>query len=159
MPAPMTEFDVPTEDRYFEDYRPGVVYEFGSVTMDEARIVEFAREFDPQPIHVDPQAAALGIYGGIIASGFHTTAVMMRLFADHYLSRVASLGSPGVDELRWLLPVRPNDTLRLRCTILDARRSASRPDRGVLHTRAEVINQNDQTVLRLVVTNFLLVRP
>ncbi|HEX5496588.1 MAG TPA: MaoC family dehydratase [Mycobacteriales bacterium] len=149
---------MPTGERYFEDYRPGAVYEFGDVTMEEARIIEFAREFDPQPIHVDPEAAARGIYGGIIASGFHTTAVMMRLLADNYLSRVASLGSPGIDELRWLLPVRPGDTLRLRLTILDARRSASKPDRGVVRTRAEVLNQNGRTALHLIATNFLRTR-
>lgn len=154
----MRQFEIPTDERYFEDYRPGAVYEFGDVTMDEARIIEFAREFDPQPIHVDPDAAARGMYGGIIASGFHTTAVMMRLLADNYLSRVASLGSPGIDELRWLLPVRPGDTLRLRLTILDARRSASKPDRGIVRTRAEMTNQHGQPVLRLVATNFLLTR-
>lgn len=91
----MRQFEVPTDERYFEDYRPGAVYEFGDVTMDEARIIEFAREFDPQPIHVDPDAAARGMYGGIIASGFHTTAVMMRLLADNYLSRVAIWAAPA----------------------------------------------------------------
>ena len=109
-----SDFRVPREDRYFEDYLPGAVYEYGYLTVTEAEILEFARRFDPQPIHIDPEFAAAGPFGGLIASGWHTASMMMRLFADHYLSRVASLASPGIDELRWPAPVRPGDQLRLR---------------------------------------------
>jgi acyl dehydratase len=108
------DFAVPIGDRYFEDYQAGAVYEYGYATVDEAELLAFARRFDPQPIHADAQSAAAGPFGGLIASGWHTGAIFMRLFADHYLSRVASLASPGIDELRWPAPVRPGDTLRLR---------------------------------------------
>jgi acyl dehydratase len=146
------------DERYFEDYVPGSVYEYGSAEVDEASIIAFARAFDPQPIHIDPKAAAEGPFGGLIASGWQTTALMTRLFVDNYLSSVASLGGPGADEVRFLHPVRPGDTLRLRVTVLEARRSKSKPDRGVLRSMAEMINQDDVTVLRMTVINFLSVR-
>ncbi|GLZ29243.1 enoyl-CoA hydratase [Lentzea sp. NBRC 105346] len=154
----MSDFSVPIDDRYFEDYVPGAKYEFGSVKVDEQRIIEFAEEFDPQSFHVDAEAAATGPFGGLIASGWHTTALMMRLFADHYLSKNASLGGPGVDELRWLAPVRPGDVLGLRVTVLETRRSESKPDRGLVRTLAEMVNQDDVVVLRLTVLNFLKTR-
>ena len=152
------DFRVPREDRYFEDYLPGAVYEYGHLTVTEAEILEFARRFDPQPIHIDPGFAAAGPFGGLIASGWHTASMMMRLFADHYLSRVASLASPGIDELRWPAPVRPGDQLRLRTTIMEARLSRSKADRGLVRTRGELINQDDRTVLDLVAMNLLRVR-
>ncbi|MEU4897115.1 MaoC family dehydratase [Streptomyces sp. NPDC044780] len=153
--------DAPTArcDRYLEDYRPGESHDCGSVTVTEEEIVEFATRFDPQFFHVDPEAAADGPFGGLIASGWHTTALMMRLYADHYLSPAASLGGPGVDELRWTAPVRPGDTLRLRVTVLEARPSRSKPDRGILRSRVEMTNQRQETVLRLTVLNMLRVRP
>jgi acyl dehydratase len=150
-----SDFTAPIEDRYFEDYTPGAVYEYGSITVSEAEILDFARAFDPQRIHADPAAAAQGPFGGLIASGWHTTSVMMRLFADHYLSRVASLASPGIDEIRWPAPVRPGDTLRLRVTVAEARRSRSKPDRGLVRTHAELINQDGVTVLTLTAMNLL----
>jgi acyl dehydratase len=153
-----SDFTVPIDDRYFEDYTPGAVYEYGSITVTEAEVVDFARAFDPQPIHTDPAAAAQGPFRGLIASGWHTTGIMMRLFADHYLSRVASLASPGVDEIRWPAPVRPGDSLRLRVTVAEARRSRSKPDRGLVRTHAELINQNGGTVLTLTAMNILLSR-
>ena len=100
------DFAVPIGDRYFEDYRPGAVYEYGYASVTEDEIIAFATRFDPQPIHVDAGFAATGPFGGLIASGWHTGGIMMRLFADHYLSQVASLASPGVDELRWATPDR-----------------------------------------------------
>ena len=143
--------------RYFEDYRPGTVHEFpDTITVDEQRMIEFATEFDPQPFHVDKNAD--GPFGGLIASGWHTAAMMMRLFADNYLSPVASLASPGVDQIRWLVPVRAGDTLRLRATVLDARRSTSKPDRGIVRTGVELLNQRDEVVMTLDATNFLLSR-
>ena len=129
------DFAVPIDDRYFEDYVPGAVYEYGYITVTEAEILDFARAFDPQPIHVDPEFAAAGPFHGLIASGWHTAGIMMRMFADHCLSRVASLASPGIDELRWPAPVRPGDSLRLRATFVEARRSRSKPDRGLVRTQ------------------------
>jgi acyl dehydratase len=152
------DFSVPMDDRYFEDYKPGAVYEYGHITVSEAEILDFARAFDPQPIHVDPAFAAQGPFRGLIASGWHTAAIMMRLFADHYLSRVASLASPGIDELRWPAPLRPGDSVRLRATVVEARRSRSKPDRGLVRTQAELINQNGETVLRLTAMNLLRAR-
>jgi len=136
-------------DRYFEDYVPGAIHEFGSVQVQEADIIEFARRYDPQQFHVDPVAAAHGPFGGLIASGWHTGALMMRLWVDNYLSPVSSLGSPGIDELRWLRPVRPGDTLRVRVTILETRRSRSKPDRGVVRTFSEVLNQSGEVVMSM----------
>jgi acyl dehydratase len=150
-----TDFTVSINDRYFEDYTPGAVYEYGHTTVTEKEIVEFAERFDPQPIHTDSNFATTGPFGGLIASGWHSAGILMRLFADHYLSRVASLASPGVDELRWATPLRPGDSLRLRTTIVEARRSRSKPDRGLVHTKAELINQDDQTVLQLIAMNIL----
>jgi acyl dehydratase len=136
----------------------GAVYEYGYITVTEAEILDFAQVYDPQPIHVDPKFAARGPFGGLIASGWHTSAIMMRMFADHCLSRVASLASPGIDELRWPAPVRPGDTLRLRATIVEARRSRSKPDRGLVRTRAELINDRAEVVLRLTAMNLIMAR-
>ena len=153
------DFAAPIHDRYFEDYSPGAVFEYGHIEVTEAEILQFAREFDPQPIHIDPVYAAQGPFRGLIASGWHTAAILMRLFADHYLSKVASLASPGIDELRWPVPVRPGDSVRLRATVLQARLSRSKPDRGLVRTRAQLINQNDQDTLRLEAMNILRCRP
>ncbi len=149
------DFAVPVEDRYFEDYAPGAVLEYGHIPVTEADIVEFARRFDPQDMHVDPEAAARGLFGGLIASGWHTAAMMMRLFADNFLSKVASLASPGIDELRWLQPVRPGDTLRIRVTVLEASSSRSRPDRGMVRTLVEVLNQQEEVVMSLKPMNII----
>ena len=145
--------------RYFDDYLPGTTHDCGSVSVSQAEIISFATQFDPQPFHVDPEAAARGPYGGLIASGWHTAALVMRQLVDHYLPAEASLGSPGMDEIRWLGPVRPGDRLRVRATVLEARRSQSKPDRGIMKTAIEAANQDGQTVMRAIGTNFLLVRP
>lgn len=145
--------------RYFDDYRPGVSHDCGSVSVSEAEIVSFAAQFDPQPFHVDPAAAARGPFGGLIASGWHTAALVMRQLVDHYLPAEASLGSPGLDEIRWPEPVRPGDTLRVRATAVQARRSRSKPDRGIVKTAIEAVNQDGRTVMRATATNFLRVRP
>ena len=152
------DFPAPIGDRYFEDYQPGAVYEYGYASVTGEEIIAFATRFDPQPIHVDASFAATGPFGGLIASGWHTGGIMMRLFADHYLSHVASLASPGVDELRWTTPVRPGDSLRLRATIVEARRSRSKPDRGLVRTRAELLNQDGGCALSLVAMNLLRAR-
>ncbi len=151
-------FVVPIENRYLDDYKPGAVHEYGAIKVEEADIIAFARRFDPQILHADPQAAKHTIYGGLIASGWHTAAIMMRMFVDHYLSSVASLGSPGVDELRWSRPVRPGDALSLRVTVMETRRSRSKPDRGVLHSFIEVLNQKNQIVMSMKAVNLLLYR-
>ena len=138
---------IPPAERYFEDYHVGLVDEFGEVTVTAEAIVEFARRYDPQTMHTDAAAAAQGPFGGLIASGWHTASMIMRLFVEHYLSKVATLPSPGLDELRWLRPVRPNDTLRVRVTVTEARRSRTKPDRGIVRSLVEVFNQNDEVVM------------
>jgi acyl dehydratase len=144
--------------RYFEDYVPGFTVDCGSVSVSEAEIIAFAKEFDPQPFHVDPVGAADGPFGGLIASGWHTTSLTMRQLVDQWVSPESSLGAAGVDEIRWPRPVRPGDTLHVRATVLEARRSNSKPDRGIIRSVAEVTNQDGDTVMRLTAINFVLAR-
>jgi acyl dehydratase len=134
---------------YFEDFPPGDVRESGARTVTREEMLAFAREFDPQPFHIDEAAARQTIYGGLIASGWHTIAIYMRLMWDSYLKDTASLGSPGVDEVRWLTPVRPGDTLRARFTVVDAVPSRSKPDRGIVRSLSEVFNQRGEVVMTL----------
>lgn len=148
-------FSVPANQRFFEDYEVGRVYEFGTISVSERDIIDFARQFDPQDFHLDQAKAVGGPFGGIIASGWHTTSVAMRLYVDHYLSKVASLGSPGVDQVRWPNPLRPGDTLKIRVTILEARPSRSRPDRGIVRAHVEALNQTDTIVLSMTVVSLL----
>ena len=148
----------PIEGRCLEDYVVGSVSEFGSIAVEEAEIIEFARRFDPQVFHTDPEAAKKTIYGGLIASGWHTASMMMRLIVEHYLPGARSLGSPGIDELRWILPVRPGDKLSVRVTVKEANRSRSKPDRGVVRSFVEVLNQNREVVLTMKAINLLLCR-
>jgi acyl dehydratase len=152
------DFAAPRDDRYLEDYVPGSSYRYGSATLDEASIIAFARDYDPQPFHIDPAAALDGVYGGLIASGWHTACVMMRILVDHVLSPVSSLGSPGCDELRWLKPVRPGDTLSVRITFHDSRRSRSKPDRGLVAASIEILNQADEVVMTMKTTLYLRAR-
>lgn len=151
----MAEFSVSRKERALEDYVPGDVYEYGPVAVTEEEILEFAQRYDPQPMHIDPAWSASGPFGGLIASGWHTTAMVMRPIVDHYLPTVNSLSSPGVDELRWTAPVRPGDELTVRITVLEARRSRSKPDRGVLRSSLEVVNQDGRTVLTLIALNMI----
>ena len=144
--------------RYFEDYVPGFTADCGSFTVSEADIVAFAEKYDPQPFHVDPAAAKESPYGGLIASGWHTTALMMAELVKHWISPESSLGAAGIDELRWPRPVRPGDTLRIRGAVVEARRSASKPDRGIVKSRVEVANQDGNLVLSLTAINFILLR-
>ena len=155
-----TGFSVPREDRYFEDYQAGAVYEFPeAVQVGEEEIIRFAGEFDPQYFHLDPVAAAGSIYKGLIASGSHTIALTFRLYVRNFLPGKASFGAPGMDELRWLKPVRPGDTLRIRATILETRPSQSRNDRGSVRTFLETINQKDEVVMSYTGTNIMARRP
>jgi len=150
--------NVPVENRYFEDYLAGSVYEFGPIAVEQEEMISFARRFDPQVFHIDPESAKETIYGGLIASGWHTAGLMMRLFSEHFLSKVASLGSPGVDELRWHKPVRPGDELSARVTVLETKRSRSKPDRGIVHSFIEVMNQNLEVVMSMKAVNFFYCR-
>jgi acyl dehydratase len=151
-------FSVPIDDRYFEDYREGSVFTFGPIEVEESEVISFAERFDPQTIHTDPAKAAEGPFGGLIASGWHTAGLMMRLFVDNYLSAVASLASPGVDELRWLRPVRPGDQLRLRVSVLETKPSRSRPDRGMVVSLLQALNQSGEVVFSLKAMNLLAKR-
>lgn len=152
------DFAVAIDDRYFEDYIEGAVYEYGYLSVTANDIQEYAQKFDPQRIHLDPEFAASGPFGGLIASGWHTGGLMMRLMVDHYLSGVAGLSSPGADEMRWAVPVRPGDMLRLRTTTLQTRRSRSKPDRGLIRTDLKLLNRDDGIALQLTAMNFLLCR-
>ena len=134
-------------ERWFDDFSVGEVFETGSYRMVEERMIAFAAEFDPQVFHTDPLAAADTIYGGLIASGWHTGSVLMKLLAG--LLGPSSLGSPGCDKLRWIAPVRPGDELTLRVTVLDTRPSKTKPDRGVVVLFNEVLNQSGQVVMSL----------
>ncbi len=145
--------------QYFEDYPVGAVYGGGPITVGEQEILDFARRYDPQPMHVDKAAAEAGQFGGLIASGWHTGALMMQLLAAHFVPRPGNLASPGLDELRWRLPVRPGDRLSLRATVLEARRSKSRPDQGVVASLVEVFNQNGEVAMSLKSIGLMRCRP
>jgi acyl dehydratase len=140
--------------RYWEDFEIGDVREVGPVTVTEDEIVDFARRFDPQPFHVDPEAAKASPYGGLIASGWHTTALFMGMFVRAVLLDSASLGSPGVEEIRWTAPVRPGDTLGGRSTVTDVQPSSKDPRRGTVYTTNEVFNQDGALVMTLKARGF-----
>jgi acyl dehydratase len=144
---------------YWEDFPPGRVFEYGSRILSQDEIIAFAREWDPQRFHIDPEAAKQTPYGGLIASGWHTGCVMMRLMCDAYLNESSCIGSPGIEEWRFALPARPGDTLRYRATVLEARPSASKPDRGIVKWRWELLNQRDELVVSQVGAQFFLRRP
>jgi acyl dehydratase len=145
--------------RYLEDLEVGDVIELGSTSVTEDEIVAFATRFDPQPFHLDDDAAAASPFGGLIASGWHTCALYMRLLVDGFLGEVASFGSPGMDELRWLRPVRPGDTLHGRYEVVEVRPSASRPDRGSVRARAVLTDDAGREVLTMQAVNLVGRRP
>lgn len=132
---------------YFEDLTPGLTLEFSGPTVTAEEIVDFAKKFDPQPFHVDEEAAKRSMFGRLAASGWHTAALTMRMACDGYLLDSSSMGSPGLDELKWTRPVFAGDTLRLKVTVLDARPSRSKPDRGAVQSRWEVFNQHGELVM------------
>ncbi|HEX5449431.1 MAG TPA: MaoC family dehydratase [Gaiellaceae bacterium] len=140
--------------RYWEDFKVGDVTELGSVDVTADEIVEFATKFDPQPFHVDPKAAETGPFGGLAASGWHTAALFMGMFVRGLLLDSASMGSPGIEELRWTAPVRPGDTLTGRVTVTDVQPSAKNPKRGTVFTTSEVFNQNDELVMTMKARGF-----
>ena len=131
---------------YFEDFFPGQEIDLGTRGVTEEEIIAFAREFDPQPFHVDHDAAAKSIYGGVIASGWHTCSMMMRMVVDGLMAKASSMGSPGLDGVRWLAPVRAGDTLNVRYQTVKVKASASKPDRGVVWSKWLAINQHGETV-------------
>jgi len=138
-----------THKHYWEDFNVGDTAPMGKRRLEAAEMVAFAKAFDPQPFHVDEAAARESMYGGLIASGWHTVALVMRMMVDSYLNASSSLGSPGVDNVRWLKPVRPGDTIRATRTVLETRPSGSRPEMGLVKTRWEVFNQNDEAVMTM----------
>jgi acyl dehydratase len=150
---------VPLKERYFEDYTAGEVFVYGDHEVTEQEIVEFARRYDPQPFHVDAAAARDSIYGGLIASGWMTGSIMMRMLVDHFLSPLSGMGSPGIDELRWFKPVRPGDRLRVRLTLLETRRSQTRPDRGLIQVQQEALNQDGEVVMLVRSSGMYRCRP
>ncbi len=150
----MTDTLPPAHLRRFEDYRIGAVYDLGGFCLTESEIIEFASRYDPQAMHTDPAWAAGSPFGGLIASGWHTVAATMRLIVLNFLPS-KGLVSPGIDELRWLLPVHPGEAMVVRATILDARRSRSRPDRGLIHGHIEVLNPTGEPAFSMKPMNFI----
>ncbi len=144
-------------ERFFEDYKVGATYVCGSFSLSEDEIIAFASQYDPQMMHVDRELAASGPFGEVIASGWHTVARAMRLLVDNFLPH-NGLAAPGIDELRWPRPVHPGDTLTLHATIEQARRSRTKPDRGLVHTLLEVVNQHGEVVLSMKPMNLVRVR-
>jgi acyl dehydratase len=140
--------------RYFEDFVEGQTLDLGSAEFTEQGIIAFASEFDPQPMHTDLEAARSSVYGGLIASGWQTATSYMRLLVDSVMRDSRSIGSPGIDNLRWLKPVRPGDTLRGRFTVLDTKVSRSRPDWGIVRSRGEMLNQHGEVVMQVEAVNF-----
>ncbi|HVH79114.1 MAG TPA: MaoC family dehydratase [Stellaceae bacterium] len=158
--APLHPQPIRTEPgRWFEDYPVGAVYTGGPIEVSEEDILDFARRYDPQPMHIDKRSAEAGPFGGLIASGWHTGSLMMQMLAKHFVPAPDNLPSPGLDELRWLQPVRGGDRLSLRVTVETARRSRSKPDQGVVTSLVEVLNQNGEVVMSLKPVSLMRCRP
>lgn len=137
---------MPQPKWYFEDFKVGQPIDLGSCVVSEEEIVRFAEQFDPQPFHIDPAAAAQSIYGGIIASGWHTCSLMMRQVVKGVFGEAAGLGSPGIDQIRWIRPLRGGDSLHVVMTVLEVRPSGSKPDRGVIKMLWEASNQHGEAI-------------
>jgi len=146
-------------DRYFDDFKVGDRFATATKTVTEDMIVGFAKLYDPQPFHLDPVAAKRTLYGGLIASGFQTLAIGFRLIWDTGIFAAGSMGSPGFDELRWLKPVRPGDTLRVELEVVESRPSQSKPDRGIMRGAYRYLNQSGETVLTYTAMHLLRRRP
>jgi acyl dehydratase len=144
---------------YFDDFTPGEEIRTRGITLTEGEIIDFALKFDPQPFHLDAEAAKQSIFGGLIASGFHTMALTFRLFSQTNAIAASSLGSPGIDEVRWLQPVRPGDTLSAVVRVLDTRASTSKPDRGIVNLQYTTLNQRAEPVMTMVAKQLLRRRP
>ena len=144
---------------YWEDFPVGRVFEYGSRQLSEKEIIDFARDWDPQRFHTDPVAARETPFGGLVASGWHTGSVLMRFMCDAYLNESSCIGSPGIEEWRFTLPVRPGDTLHYRGTVIESRPSASKPDRGIVKWRWELLNQRDEVAVSMTGSQFFLRKP
>lgn len=144
---------------YLEDFEVGQRFKTHAMSLDEPAIMDFARQFDPQPIHTDREAAAEGPYGGIIASGFHTVGVIFRLWIDLGLMLKSSLGGPGIEDLKWIAPVRPEDTLHAEVEVTEVRPSKSKPDRGIVRFQMEGFNQRNEMVISFVGITFIKRKP
>ena len=134
---------------YWEDFKVGDTELMGEKLVDKAEVIAFATAYDPQPFHIDEEAARRSFFGGLIASGWHTCGMVMRMMCDSYLNQSASLGSPGVDNVRWLKPVRPGDTIRATRHVLETRASSSKPDIGIVKSRWDVHNQKGELVMTM----------
>ena len=145
--------------RYFEDFKAGDRFESASLTISERLILEYARFYDPQVFHTDPEAAKATVYGGLIASGLQTIGIAFKLFFETGVLSACSLGSPGLDEIRWKAPVRPGDMLRVVAEILEARPSSSKPDRGLVRILYTMLNQRGETVTTLIGNQLCRRRP
>ena len=143
---------------FFEDYQKDTVIEMGPIYVEEDEVIEFALRYDPQPMHIDYESAKKGPYKGLIASGWQTCALVMGELVKNYFSPRSSLGSPGIDKLQWLKPVRPGDKLTVRATILETKLTRSKPDRGLVFTMVEALNQQKEKVVSFKVLNFMLRR-
>ena len=146
-------------DRYFEDFKLGERFISGGMTLTEAAIIDFARQWDPQPFHVDAEFAKKWQYGGLIASGLHTMCVTLKLWLELGVLKSCSLGSPGLDEVRWLRPVRPGDTLRAVVEVLETRASTSKPDRGIVTVKYTTRNQRGEPVMTMLAKQLMRRRP
>ena len=145
--------------RYFDDFKPGDRFPTAPLLVSEALVVEFGRFYDPQPFHVDAQAAKDTIYGGLIASGLQTIAITFKLFLETGVLAASSLGSPGLDDIRWKAPVRPGDTVHVVAEVLEARPSTSKPDRGVVRMLYTMLNQRGEAVMTMIGNQLLRRRP
>jgi acyl dehydratase len=145
--------------RYFEDFAVGDHFAAGPVVATQEAIIDFAREFDPQPFHIDPAAAMHSLFGGLAASGWHTAALTMRMIIESDMGIPWGVVGLGVDELRWFKPVRPGDRLRLESEVVEARPSASKPDRGTIRMRSQTLNQDDVPVMSFVSSLIVPRRP
>jgi acyl dehydratase len=147
------------DTRFLDDLSPGQRFKSPGLTLTEAEIIDFAWRYDPQPFHLDANAAAESPYGGLIASGFQSLAICFRLFIQSGILSESSMGSPGIDELRWLAPVRPGDTLHSEIEVLEVRPSSSKPDRGIARMKYQAVNQHGDAVLSFIVIHLLRRNP
>jgi acyl dehydratase len=144
---------------HWEDFHPGQVTDCGSRLITRAEIVAFAAEYDPQPMHLDEQAARATLLGGLVASGWHSCCVLMRMLSDSFLGEASFMGAPGVEEVRWLAPIRPGERIKARATVLETRPSRSRPDVGFVKFHFELIGGSEQPVMSLIVSPMFGRRP
>lgn len=145
--------------RYFEDFQPGGIHNLGQVTVTAEEIIEFGKRYDPQPFHTDAAAAEQSAFGGLVASGWLTAALFMRRYVEELLYDSAGAGSPGVDEVRYHRPVRPEEILTARLTVLSTRPALGRPDRGIVQPRCELLGPSDEPVFSMILHSIFLRRP